>query len=64
MHLRWKRRPETGRMKAKQKIGIGFVVSAISIALLLVCDQMWGNRVAEIVGFGLLIGFSYAALNK
>ncbi|HEU4963163.1 MAG TPA: hypothetical protein VFV52_04775 [Bacilli bacterium] len=56
--------PSNSHNSKSRTILIGFVVSAIATVLLLVGDRLWGNHVAEYIGFGLLVGFSYAALCK
>lgn len=51
-------------MKSKQKIRLGMLVSIISIAVLFTLNYFFGTHVVDVVGFGFLIGFSYAALCK
>lgn len=43
---------------------IGLAVSILSTVLLLLVDKLWDHHAADYVGFGLLIGFSLAAICK
>ncbi|MFD2169137.1 hypothetical protein [Tumebacillus lipolyticus] len=51
-------------MKSKQKIWLGMLVSIISIAVLFVVKSLFGSQAVDVLGFGFLIGLSYAALCK
>ncbi|WP_157729438.1 hypothetical protein [Tumebacillus algifaecis] len=51
-------------MKSKQKVGLGLLVSGIATITLLILLNLFGSHVSDTVGFGVLIGFSYAALYK
>ena len=43
---------------------IGFGASIVAIVMLGLVNKIWGMDFAELVGFGLLIGLSYAGLFK
>lgn len=51
-------------MKGKAQIKTGIVVSVIATAALLFVRHLFGYEVSEQIGFGVLIGLSYAALRK
>lgn len=48
----------------KKQHSIGVAASLVAILLLLVIQKVWGTDIVEAVGFGLLIGLSYATLFK
>lgn len=51
-------------MKGMRQIKIGFFASVLATALLLGVHYLVGQWMSDILGFGLLIGFSYATLCK
>ena len=51
-------------MKCMRQIKIGFLASALATAFLLGVHYLFGQWMSDIVGFGLLVGFSYATLCK
>ncbi|MGB8953943.1 MAG: hypothetical protein WCC10_01095 [Tumebacillaceae bacterium] len=51
-------------MKSTRQIKIGFLASALATAFLLGVHYLFGQWMSDIVGFGLLVGFSYATLCK
>jgi hypothetical protein len=50
--------------KTRKHHFIGFGASLAATGLLVLIEKVWGMEFAELVGFGLLIGFSYATLFK
>lgn len=51
-------------MNSTRQIKIGFLASALATAFLLGIHYLFGQWMSDIVGFGLLVGFSYASLSK
>ncbi|MBL0387252.1 hypothetical protein JJB07_11380 [Tumebacillus sp. ITR2] len=50
--------------KTKKHHYISFVASLVASAGLLLVYRRWGMDVADLIGFGVLIGISYAMLFK